>query len=347
MDTAFDALGADEGNEEIHDRFRIGSPLHANYTQLAFYRNQWGTLDGQGPMWETRLNLTPSLALTLKLATIDEKLNDGSDDPLIPGSERMAAAELLWRGNLSQSRLGAFQRKELTGTTGAMFAHEHRLTQRLTVNGSAGWRNDATDSLPLRVAGMADYLQVGVQYTLGKREYVSASVRTSRYATQYEDPLGKARSIDLEIGHRMRTEYPDWALRVTVSRQQTSPDAKLKPSTLSRLAPEIQTAIADGELDAGSYFLPAGSTTQGVCSTYGENIAGQGLRDVYSRDWRPYLDLCKTKNSINGNGYSGVLGVAGSVIGADHLSLNLEQSQGGSGTGARTRNLGLRYRFYF
>jgi predicted Zn-dependent protease len=347
MDTAFDALGADQGNEEIHDRFRIGSPLHANYLQLSLYRNEWGTLDGQGPALETRLNVTPELALTLMTASSSQQLNDGSNDLLVPGSDKLASAELLWQGNLSQSRFAVFKRNELSSTTGARFAHEHRLTQRLTVNGELGWRNEATDSLAMRVAGMADSLQLGMQYTLSKREYLRAGVRTSRFATQYGDPLGSGWGVDFEVGHRIRTEYPDWALRLTASRQTTSPNAKVSPAVLARLSPAIQLAIAGGEFDVGSFFLPEGSSTWGLCSTYGENIAGQALRSSYSRDWRPFGDLCWTRNSINGGGHSGVLGFAGSVIGADHLSLNFEQSQGGSGNGARTRNLALRYRFYF
>jgi len=95
------------------------------------------------------------------------------------------------------------------------------------------------------------------------------------------------------------------------------------------------------------YFLPEGSTTWGVCFGMGENLGGQNLRDVYTRGWRHFYDVCRNRNTLNGAGYSAALGVAGSVTGEDHVSLGFEQSSGGAGTGAMTRSVALRYRHYF
>jgi hypothetical protein len=95
------------------------------------------------------------------------------------------------------------------------------------------------------------------------------------------------------------------------------------------------------------YFIPQGSTTVGTCLGMGENVGGQNLRTVYSRAWRPYFDACLTHNASSGLSYSGLLGLAGSVTGKDHLSVQLQNSNNAQTSGASTRSLAIRYRHYY
>jgi len=108
-----------------------------------------------------------------------------------------------------------------------------------------------------------------------------------------------------------------------------------------------RAAIDSGDFDPVAFFIPQGSTTMGVCASMGENLAGQNLQTVYSRAWRPFVDLCISHNTAGTDGYTGILGMAGSLTGEDHMSVQLQHSDGfvpGSGV---TRSLGLRYRHYF
>lgn len=169
----------------------------------------------------------------------------------------------------------------------------------------------------------------------------------SRYQTQYGSRLGSGQRTTLEAGYRFRLEYPDWRARVYASNQRYTADGQVDAATLAQLAPAVQTLIASGQLDGVRYFMPQDSTTVGACFGMGENLAGQNLQTTYTRAWRHFYDLCATHDSVNGGGYYGVIGVAGSVTGEDHLSLRLEQGNGGSGEGTLSRLLSARYRHYF
>jgi hypothetical protein len=79
----------------------------------------------------------------------------------------------------------------------------------------------------------------------------------------------------------------------------------------------------------------------------GENLAGQNLQTGYSRAWRPFLDLCVNRNTAGDEGYTGLLGFAGSLTGEDHLSVLLQNSGGYVAGSTATKSLAIRYRYYF
>jgi hypothetical protein len=124
-------------------------------------------------------------------------------------------------------------------------------------------------------------------------------------------------------------------------------NGSVSATTLARLPSSVQQDVAEGGTIATQYFLPDGSTDVGVCVGSGENVAGSNLQEVYTRAWRHFFEACEQHNSVNGAGYIGYIGIAGSVIGPDHLSLRLDIARGGTGTGNFLRTLALRYRYYF
>jgi hypothetical protein len=346
LDIAFHGLADNEVDEDLHDRYRQHLPAHANYAQLRLARDRWGALDSRSGQFEARVFAGPRLSVKFGWAQALQNAGEGDPGIAVPGADRLGSVELRWQGSGGDSRLGLFQRRGMAAFNGWRLGQTWQWAG-LAADAALDYHGAATDSLPLRLAGYQDSARLAVDYALGKREYLRIAPRLGRYYSQFGDYLGAGRSLDLEAGYRLRTEYPDWRLRSFATIQRFSYGGNVGGQALAVLSADAQAAIAAGNGDAVKYYLPAGSTTWGACLGMGENLAGQNLRDVYTRGWRHYYDVCGTHNSVNAWGYSGMLGVAGSLTGEDHLSLSIEQARGGPGSGATSRSLVMRYRNYF
>jgi polysaccharide biosynthesis protein PelB len=199
----------------------------------------------------------------------------------------------------------------------------------------------------LQLAGYEHSAYGSLSYTLDKRTYLRAAPRLSQYYTQFGDYLGSGRTLDLEAGYRIRTEYPDWRVRVLLSQQDISRDGSVSAASLASLPADLQASIAAGATDPLGYFLPENSTSWGLCAGMGENLAGQNIQTVYSRGWRPYVDMCFRDNTRTGSGYSATAGLVGSITGKDHVAIDFQNGNALSNVEGPTRSLTLRYRRYF
>jgi hypothetical protein len=342
---AFQGLNDNEVDEELYDRYRQHAPRHLNFLQWRTTQANYGGLDSREQRVDAHLVASRRLHLDLGWEGFEQSSNDATLAP--PPRERLTRVGLQWLGTHGDTTVTIFQRHELSGNTGWRATQAWAWDQRLSFGGLVEYRGAATDSLPLRVGGHQDSLSLSLNYAPGRREYVAATQRFSRYYTQFDDALGSSRSLDAEMGYRIRLEYPDWRTRLFATRQSFSYNGSVGTRSLAALAQNAQSAIASGAIDAVRYFLPQGSTTVGACLGMGENLAGQNMQETYTRAWRPFYDVCTSHNSANGAGYSGYIGLAGSLDGEDHLMLRLEQSSGGTGAGALSRMLAARYRHYF
>ncbi|MBP9713033.1 MAG: tetratricopeptide repeat protein [Sterolibacterium sp.] len=344
---AFNGMRENDVDEELHDRYRQHVPRHLNHVQWRTTQATYGALDSREQRADAHLVVSRRLHLDLGW----ERFAEASREATLatPARERLARVGVQWLGSRGDTTLTLFQRNEQTIRTGWRATQGWMWDKRWSFSGMAAYRGEATDSLPLRVQGYQNSLSLGAGYALSRREYVAATQRFSRYYTQFDDALGSSRTLDAEAGYRIRLEYPDWRARLFATTQSLSyrDSRSVGPRAVAALAPGVQSAIATGALDAVRYFLPQGSTTVGACLGMGENLGGQNLQEVYTRAWRPFYDACTSHNSVNGAGYSGYIGMAGSVDGEDHLAVRLEQSSGGTGAGALSRVLSARYRHYF
>lgn len=347
QDIAFHGMNDNEVDEELYDRYRQHVPRHVNHVQWRTTQGRYGALDSREQRIDAHLVVTRRLHLDLGWEGFSQSSHDATLNA--PPRERLSRVGVQWLGTYGDTSLSLFHRDELTGRTGWRAAQTWTWDRRLNLNGMAEYRGAATDSLPLRIYGYQNSVSVGANYALSRREYLAATQRLSRYYTQRDDALGRSRTLDVEAGYRWRLEYPDWRTRLYATSQSFSYDGNVSSRTRASLAPSVQMAMAmaNGSLDAVRYFLPQGSTTVGACLGMGENLAGQNMQETYTRAWRPYYDVCANHNNMNGTGYSGYIGMAGSVDGEDHLALRIEQSSGGTGTGALSRALSARYRHYF
>lgn len=347
QDIAFKGMSAQDGDEPLYDRYRVHVPLQANYVQTRLSAERQGSLDTLGLQFETRLALSPKLHLVLNGAQARQTSTDPTLSLLAPGLDRLQSLEIRWQGAAGQTSVAVSRADEVDTTTGLRISQTLQWGGRASLEARLDHRVESTLSAPLRVAGMESALGVSLNYTLGKREYLRLSPRLSNYFTQQGDYLGSGRSLDIEVGYRIRTDYPDWRVRAFVTYQQYARNQALGEATRLRLPASLQTALAASGLSVSDYFLPQGSTTLGTCLGMGENVGGQNLQTIYSRAWRPYFDACLTHNTLNGLSYNGLLGLAGSVTGEDHLSVQLQNSNNAQTSGAATQSLAIRYRHYY
>jgi tetratricopeptide (TPR) repeat protein len=348
LDIAFRGMEKNPVDEDLHDRFRQHAPLHTSYVQAMFTRDAYGDLDSRSQQVEAGWWMFRKLLVRVGYTRVVQSSANEDIGPLIPSTDRLGSLRLRWiRNNDATTSLDLFRRSEAAALNGWRLAQTLRVDHRISLDGAIEQRGSTTESIPLRVAGYANNLRAGLTWTIGKREYLRVGAGLDRYYTQFNDYLGRARRFDLDAGYRIRTEYPDWKVRVFIARQLVTRDGSVGADTVARLPQSIRDQVASGDLEATRYFLPDGSTTLGVCFGAGENLAGANLQETYTRAWRPFYEACKQDNSLNGSGYIATLGMAGSLIGPDHLSLRFDISRGGSGAGALARTLALRYRYYF
>jgi polysaccharide biosynthesis protein PelB len=347
LDVAFEGMRRNEVDEPLHDRYRQHTPLHAHYVQMRVANEDYGSLNVNSLQMEARLVLEPKWHLMLGWAQHTQSSSDPATAPFVPGGEQLSSLGLRWLGGRGETAASVFQRNEMAGNLGLKFSQIWRSHQRLVFDASAGLHVDSSDSLPLRVGGYEDNVRLGFNWVISKREYLRYGVRLARFSTQFDDYLGSGQNHNLELGYRIRTEYPDFRVRVFAEQYNYNYDGAVGPQALSRLSPEVLAQFNTGSLDAVKYFLPQGSTNLGACLGMGESLAGQNIQEIYTRALRPFFDVCTTNNSLNGAGYSGMIGLAGAITGEDHFSIRMEQSSGGTGSGALSRILALRYRHYF
>jgi hypothetical protein len=326
---------ASQDDEPLHDRFRQHAPLQANYVQVRASTENSDTLNVRGLQFETRLVVTPKLQFIIG----SSHMTQSSDDPnfafvaSLADSDRVTSIESRWLGQQGDSSVTLFQHGEVRDLTGLRLKQTYALDGRLNLEAGLNYQTDTTLSLPLRLVGYENSQYLSFNYTLGKREYFRISPHFSSYYTQYGENLGTGRSLDLELGYRIRTEYPGWRVRAISTQQQ------LSPSTTSALT---QPRIINGISYPATHLIPEGSTTSGVCLDVGQN-----LQTTYTRAWRPFFDACITHNSVVGSGYTGVLGVAGSLMGEDHLLIQMENRNQSAPGSVSTQSLILKYRHYY
>jgi hypothetical protein len=98
----------------------------------------------------------------------------------------------------------------------------------------------------------------------------------------------------------------------------------------------------DISTDQARLLLPEDSRSIGLNLGFGQQYASD-----YSRTARLYADGGISYSSDSGVGYNWLLGVAGSVIGSDHLTAFMGRSWGGSQNLLDTRALGVKYKLHF
>lgn len=293
-----------------------------------------GVIRAQPRELSTQVWVTPRLRLALEW----REAAQSSTNPLVlasvPANDRETRVTVRQLLDTGWFEAGVGQRDALATQTSARVSLYTEWRRGLTTQLSAAKNERTLDSTALAVAGSKDEVAARVLYTFAKREYFTGGLRRMRYQTQNGSHLGSGAAYEGEIGHRVRTEYPDFTLRLTAATYRFSAEGNDDALT-AQLNPA-------GGVPGAAFFIPQNSRILGAGVGFGESV-----REGYSRTLRPYGSFSRTTSSLAGSGYNALLGAGGSVFGADQLSLYWNRARGGGTSGATILEYGLRYEYFF
>jgi Tfp pilus assembly protein PilF len=333
---AFEAQTRAPTDDNAHASVLDTSLALVNRLEAGLASGLWGAVKGTQAVALITHWVTPRLRLDLFLNDTHQWTTNIYSIDNVPSHDRQIQVGLLWRhdgGDADYSRLRLGWRDAFASFGVARAERGLKFGSSALVLG-AGWNQLATESVALRVAGMKR--QVDATYTIdfSRREYGLAQVFGARYYTQDNAYLGSGYGLNWELGHRIRLDYPDLAVRLAGASQRYTANGQPNPST----------AILNpgGTIPTAGFFMPQNFDLVGLYGGFGTS-----LRTEYTRAIRPFADVGITYNTLSGNGYSMLFGASGSVFGSDHLQLYWTQVLGGGGTNALVREFGLRYQYFY
>lgn len=334
---AFDRLALQPAHDDLHQRLvalTTTVPPYAGFGWNAFrqrpLRERAWVVDGAA-------NVSPRLQLGVAVHEVARESTDAAQLVGVPATERLqslsARYEIAGNGEL---RAQVSARDGFGTAIGLALQGERDVAPRLRLGLRLGFDDAATDNALLRIGGRRDTLGATAYARLSHREFAAASFEANRYAALDGGTVGRGRIARIEVGHLVRTEYPDLTLRASAADLRYSPQTGLEARLATLLPPAARADATNAAL------LPA-STTQ-----FGVGVAlGDSARSGYARAWRPWAAAALLHDRTSGANTEWQLGIGGSAFGADRLEF---AAAGGSTRGADTapyRQLSVRYRWLF
>ena len=315
----FEGMDANPNSDEIHQRLTEDALDTASFVNFEMRNEQYGTYHGSVRSTQIETPIANNMRLAAEFWQTHQSNDELSVMGNVPPTERVGGLALKIHGSAGDTEIALRRRNEFANTTESRVTQDTNILSGLHLRLGAEMHAEATESNDLRVFGMRNQIDAAMLYAFSKREYLHIQPGYDRYYTQNGDSLGQGNHLSWEIGHHIRTEYPDWTLRLTGTHVRFSSDA------------------------AAPLPLPNNANLYGLCFGFGEVY-----RYAYTRAWRPHFDYCVTNNDVSGQGYNTGIGVSGSLAGHDHLALSFRQEVGGANiVNGTTRELSLNYRYFF
>lgn len=321
-------VGADD---EAHLRLTNLVTEQPPSLQIDFLRGSYDPLQVR----QTRIANSVALSPRLRLSAAWTKRDQWSDDAAalsdVPRQDnelefglRTRTETGYWMGSLQQ------RRNLRASVMGGRLDYAFTPSRMISINGSVGVNQRATESAALRALGMRSGAETSINYAFSQREYGRLDLGWYHYSDQQGQklgaPLGTGNSWGLELGTRFRIEYPNLTLRAFVT----------------------GNTFRDYGNTYGNYggppisALPNGVTSTGISLGLGTVIA-----DSYSRAWRPFLEVGIGKDKNGSGGYNISAGIAGSVFGADTLSLQAMRNRPTQSNPQGEQEIGFTYRWFY
>lgn len=220
-----------------------------------------------------------------------------------------------------------------TNPTG-LFQFTYPVNHLITTYFDLGFNQESTDSVPLRLVGMRDYFNARASILFTTRDQLSLRMGDDLLYGEDRTYLGNAWHTEIAFDHAYRFAYPDPHLIFSIAHHHNS-----RASALSSFMRQFIPANAVGN----TFYIPQSSTDFNVLLTLGMKYL-----DEYTHGWRPFFSLGAAYNTEFGFGYSANVGIAGSVMGRDHLAFFTEYAKSTSDTGGEpTLYIAAKYTYYY
>jgi len=338
---AFDLQQAQHDDTPLHTQLRESLLAFSDYGQGQWGGSALGSIDLQQWGGTAHLAVNPRLALDFELRQLTHTVRDTAVLASAPAETR-AGLRLIWQNSLGEGQAYIGQRQALRDTLPLEISQSLRVDRHLALRFEAGFHLPSEETLAMRLGGMKDRLAVTLRHQLTARDQWTLGVADEHYALQAGASLGRGRRLALEFSHLLLAEAPQLEAGAFWSQQRYDRQTDFSSPDFASLQPLLPTTIAGPTALPANYFLPDDYTLTGLRLS-----SNMRYEREYTRALRPFGSLARTWHSLNGVGYDLRLGLAGSLLGGDHLGLVWGTAKSGAQSAGLIRNWNLRYRLHF
>lgn len=278
------------------------------------------------------IRVTPTLSFALRYN--DRAQHGDGSLPGVPGHDRTIDAVLRRFGADDRETLVVGHRSALADVTSLRLEGSFFDRHPLSFSFALGRNQEATESAQLQVGGVKDNLIVAASFRPDPHIFSRVRVEYDRFYGQDRSFLGHGTVFDIDAGYKLRSDYPDYTIRVAFTHGQYS--ANGAPGAL------LRQLVPGGSPFSAQQFVPNTFTQVALLVGF-----GNGIMDGYSRAWRPFIEAGPLRDSRAGWGERVTAGIVGSVLGADQLGLYVTHSSASQNHSTPVTEVGIRYRWMY
>lgn len=327
---AFASADSYPDDDEQYRLYRDLMSQRSSWAELTAENNQQSILQRRGlaVAWSGRMNAYWRLQLH---AEHHQQSSRDTNRLQVPTDDNRLTLQLTSpRYAVGLSHIDALQR-----VLGVNVGQDIVLSRDLSFGWRADYNAEATESITLLTMGVKDQLQAKFNWAMTRKDYLASELSAANYHSQTRQSLGNGQMLNLEFGHRLFLDKPQQTLRVVAVVTRFNADSQ-------PLEPQLQALIPSTQDSTSAFFMPMSYQQIGVYWNIGEPVPS-----VYSPTWRYFGELGANYASATGSGYGVRVGVHGSLLGNDRLTLSIEQSKGGKNEGDQTTIALLNYRYFY
>lgn len=337
---AFETQTEQTDDAPLHMQLADSLLEFSDHAGARYVTQQLGSLDEQlaGVHWHAAVD--PRLSLDFQLGNINRQ---GTDPAVIRNApdEQFSSIKANWQHPDSKTTFMAESRHSLDTYTPLQIEHEQRIDNRLSLHFGIGTDLPSQESIMLRVAGMKDRASLGLRYRPTRLDQIVVEHWREDYNLQTGTDLGRGHHTGVTISHMLRQEARDLEVSAFWSAHHFS--NRSDPETIRTNESSVAAVMPPDNIDLGAdYFLPDNFNFYGIRLS-----SDVRYEEQYTRATRPFGSISATRHSTLGAGFDLRLGIAGSVFGADHLSLSWGLGKSGLQSTGLTRELQLSYRIHY
>jgi len=207
---------------------------------------------------------------------------------------------------------------------------KYKASTDIILSANVGKNMNTQESTQLLLGGKKDSVGVNLTWSILNSTSIDFHTEYNEYASQDNVNLGTGRYARVLIARQIRSGYPDFRAGIYYDR------GLYDETSGSR-------GVIDTLTTTPFNVLPVDFYNVGMSLSYG--MANSGL---YTRVWRPYIELSPYYNSdLDDYTYGFNMGIGGKVLHQDHLSVGATYTNSVNGIGGKIWELYLNYQFMY
>jgi hypothetical protein len=227
-------------------------------------------------------------------------------------------------------KIGVGRSEHVDSNTSFDIAGSFYLYKNINLEFGAGKSITTDESIYLLLGGVKDRVFLALSHAITPKTFLYDRIEYANFFSQDRKKVGYGIQNLIELSRKLRAGYPDYTIRAFLS-SGIYKEREGDKGTLDKITPFTDTK-----------FLPSSFNELGVGFSFGHEN-----RDLFTRVWRPFLDLSLSYNNRYEGGFSISGGVGGEIFKQDNLSLECGYIKGFGGTAEDVLKLMTRYYLLF